>query len=415
MDSALKQLKVPDLKRILADAAVAAPSRATKADLVARILDSPAAQAVYRAQYRPDADPPAEPQPPPAPAPAPEPAPPPAPAAAPAPSPPKARHAGHATVDHAVHSLPGQIRQKLESTPSRDPDAISNLLVDVVAAFDDAIAQDFFRIVPDRQTLEQLSNEQLRTLVDGIQASPDNDAIIKRVMHGTTALISLLDPSRQNLWVASLGDCQAALGQKDKLGEWTTSFLSSFHNGCDEAEVQRIRREHPGESECVHNDRVLGAIAVTRALGDHEFKFHPVFTDHILARTNPGFKFFATTYQDFLARIHTPPYLSNRPDVQHVNLTDRDQYQEILLIMCSDGLLDLYLDSSPSLSLKQLPQVWLTALDTRDTSLDAYNNLSLALLRNALGGKDTEKVSRNITVEMTSRWMDDTTILVQKI
>lgn len=36
------------------------------------------------------------------------------------------------------------------------------------------------------------------------------------------------------------------------------------HNGRDEAEVKRIRSEHPGEEECVVRDRVLGSIAVTR-------------------------------------------------------------------------------------------------------------------------------------------------------
>lgn len=83
--------------------------------------------------------------------------------------------------------------------------------------------------------------------------------------------------------------------------------------------------------------------------------------------------------------------------------------------MCSDGLLDLYLDQSESLTLDQLPEVWFYAIDNRNTSLDAYNNLAVALLRHALGGGDVEKVSRNLTVEMAYRWMDDTTILVQRI
>jgi pyruvate dehydrogenase phosphatase len=133
-----------------------------------------------------------------------------------------------------------------------------------------------------------------------------------------------------------------------------------------------------------------------------------------LARTNPGFNFSATTLKDFLARIHTPPYLSNRPDVQHVHLADRDQYAEIRLILCSDGLLDLYLDTSTS-AYDQLPRIWHIAIDNRDKSLATYNNLAVSLLRHALGGQDTEKVSRNMNVDMEFRWMDDTTILVQRI
>lgn len=135
----------------------------------------------------------------------------------------------------------------------------------------------------------------------------------------------------------------------------------------------------------------------------------------MFGRTNPGFTFSATNLEDFLARNRTPPYLSNRPDVKHINLADREQHQETRLIMCSDGLLDLYEDHTEPLGLAQLPEVWFSALDNRNTTLDAYNNLALALLRHGLGGGDTDKVSRNLTVEIAFKWMDDTTILVQRI
>lgn len=81
--------------------------------------------------------------------------------------------------------------------------------------------------------------------------------------------------------------------------------------------------------------------------------------------------------------------------------------------MCSDGLVDLYLDQSESLTQEQLPEIWFCALDKRDLT---NNNLALALLRHSLGGDDAEKVSRNMTLEsMEFKWMDDTTILVQEI
>ncbi|KAJ3557906.1 hypothetical protein NP233_g11624 [Leucocoprinus birnbaumii] len=312
-------------------------------------------------------------------------------------------HAGHATVDHVVQTLPDQIRTRLQDTPSRDPDHISNLLIDSVIAFDDAIAKDFLRLVPDPETIQRMSDDELDTLVKEIESSPEKNAAVRRCMHGSTALISLLDPSRRNLWVVSLGDCQAALGRRDNSGKWSASLLSAFHNGRHWPEVERILNEHPEEDECVHHGRVLGAIAVTRALGDFEFKLPAVFTDRILSRTNPGFKFSATTLPEVLARTLTPPYLSNRPEVQYVSLADRDQFKDICLVMCSDGLLDLYLDSSQSLTLEQLPSVWLEALDSRDTSLDPTNNLSLALLRDAIGGNDTERVSKNMSLNVNFR------------
>jgi pyruvate dehydrogenase phosphatase len=47
--------------------------------------------------------------------------------------------------------------------------------------------------------------------------------------------------------------------------------------------------------------------------------------------------------------------------------------------------------------------------------LDRSSNAALSLLRDVLGGDNTQMVSRNLTVEMEERWMDDTTILIQRI
>lgn len=50
--------------------------------------------------------------------------------------------------------------------------------------------------------------------------------------------------------------------------------MSSNHNGNNNVEVARIRKEHPGEhGQCVSNDRVLGAIAVTRGIWPPELSY----------------------------------------------------------------------------------------------------------------------------------------------
>jgi pyruvate dehydrogenase phosphatase len=41
-------------------------------------------------------------------------------------------------------------------------------------------------------------------------------------------------------------------------------------------------------------------------------------------------------------------------------------------------------------------------------------NVALSLLRAAIGGQDEHKVSRNLTVEMEERWMDDVSISIQR-
>ncbi|KIJ49569.1 hypothetical protein M422DRAFT_27938 [Sphaerobolus stellatus SS14] len=54
MESKLKTLKVAELREVLQKAAVAIPAKANKADLVAKILASPAALEAYKKQYSTD-------------------------------------------------------------------------------------------------------------------------------------------------------------------------------------------------------------------------------------------------------------------------------------------------------------------------------------------------------------------------
>lgn len=42
-------------------------------------------------------------------------------------------------------------------------------------------------------------------------------------------------------------------------------------------------------------------------------------------------------------------------------------------------------------------------------------NLALSLLRDGLGGDDIRLVSQKLTVEMEEKWMDDVTIIVQRL
>jgi pyruvate dehydrogenase phosphatase len=45
---------------------------------------------------------------------------------------------------------------------------------------------------------------------------------------------------------------------------WNFEILTTVHNGENRREVERVKSEHPGESGCVVDDRVLGAIAPFR-------------------------------------------------------------------------------------------------------------------------------------------------------
>lgn len=103
----------------------------------------------------------------------------------------------------------------------------------------------------------------------------------------------------------------------------------------------------------------------------------------------------------------TPPYVSNIADVQHVALAD--EISDAYLILCTDGLMDLYCAPGQHPDLSKLSVAWVHQLNLAIS--DGVPNRALHLLRDALGGSDEKRVSRMITVEMENRWMDDTTIL----
>lgn len=103
-------------------------------------------------------------------------------------------------------------------------------------------------------------------------------------------------------------------------------------------------------------------------------------------------------------RIKTPPYVSNIADVFHRTLPDSPCF----LILSSDGLCSA--DTYEALQKSLIPDRWVNVVSR---SL-GQGNTALSLLRDALGGLDIRRVSRNMTVEMEERWMDDVTIAVQR-
>jgi pyruvate dehydrogenase phosphatase len=112
---------------------------------------------------------------------------------------------------------------------------------------------------------------------------------------------------------------------------------------------------------------------------------------------------------EFLDRNLTPPYLSNQAESRHFKL--KVDMEEAYLIMCSDGLLDLYKESK---DLPKLTEKWFRIIDEVSPQI-GNTNLAVRLLRDGMGGNDNERVSRLITVEMEHKWMDDTSIIVQRL
>jgi len=225
-----------------------------------------------------------------------------------------------------------------------------------------------------------------------------------------------VDPKHENLWLANLGDCQAVMVSLTASQDWKIEPLTINQNGDNDAEVERVRREHPGEPHCVLDQRVLGAIAPFRCIGDIPFKQPPVFTRRILYNLYPGFHN-VSPWEDFLKLNHTPPYISAKPEITHRRLdplppnTNVHTAPSRLLLLSSDGLTDLCQGPGQ----QRIISTWAQNLH-RNIDVGPWvrsGNMALQLLWQALGGVDSESVSRVLTLDMDSSWIDDTAIVVQ--
>ena len=141
-------------------------------------------------------------------------------------------HAGHETVDYTAAHLVPFLKSALQPVLARDPNTppdpdsmiarfgnaiISTVLASAIHAFDESLAQALKDLFPGVDALETMSDEEIRAVINDSDGEVGGDGKgmgenmlkVLRCMRGTTALVALLDPKRENLWVAGLGDCSA--------------------------------------------------------------------------------------------------------------------------------------------------------------------------------------------------------------
>jgi serine/threonine protein phosphatase PrpC len=81
-----------------------------------------------------------------------------------------------------------------------------------------------------------------------------------------------------------------------------------------------------------------------------------------------------------------------------------------VLVLCSDGLVDLYSRCSKVEDMAQAVKSWITTL-----TCEGSDNLALALLWDALGGDAGVKVSNKIVRGVSNKRVDDTTVIVLQL
>lgn len=323
--------------------------------------------------------------------------------------------AGIEAVEFVLETLPDMIKASLElaiDTPDihldLEPSVIEEILVKCVSDIDDRIKADLVNFFPGGlEQISEMSDDEIKSIIKDPET--ENSCVqILRARTGTTALIALIEPSG-SLHVASLGDSEALLCTRNLLGVWEVKTLSNQHNAYNEVEVDRVRKEHPNEEECIHGSRTLGVITVTRAIGDMPFKLPPIYTERVLALATPPFH---ENYKidKLITRNSTPPYLSNRAEVKHVDLATVGPNSKPILILCSDGLVDLYKRRSSISDLPKGVQLWLTT-----SPIECGSNLASELLWDALGGDGGVQAATKIVRGMPGRRIDDTTVVIVQL
>ncbi|KAF8839869.1 protein serine/threonine phosphatase 2C [Paxillus ammoniavirescens] len=323
-------------------------------------------------------------------------------------------HLGDATVEHAAYHMPIIMRERLEDITQKHgshvvpPPLIADMFSNAIQLFDDAIANDVLELFPGGlESAMNMPDEMIHSILNDHMDGGQNFKKARLCMYGTTALVALVDPDHENLWLANLGDCQGVMISETANQSWNFEILTTVHNGENRREVERVKSEHPGESGCVVDNRVLGAIAPFRCIGDTPFKQPPEFTRRILYNLYPGYQD-TSPWEEFLVRNFTPPYISSTPEVAHYPLDPSQHSLRKYLILCSDGFTDICGNSQ-----RRVIERWLQNMDSSDCS-HGTSNMALQLLWQGLGG-DPISVSRVLTLDLGVPWLDDISIIVQSL
>ncbi|RKF57607.1 Protein phosphatase 2C-like protein C10F6.17c [Golovinomyces cichoracearum] len=153
--------------------------------------------------------------------------------------------------------------------------------------------------------------------------------LLAPALSGSCALLSFYDSNSKLLHVACTGDSRAVLGRRGQNGKWVATPLSTDQTGSNPDEEARIRKEHPGEHDVIRNGRVLGGLEPTRAFGDAKYKWSREVSERLK-------KFFVGRTPSKL--LQTPPYVTAEPVVKTMQIyPERNDF----LVMATDGLWEM--------------------------------------------------------------------------
>jgi pyruvate dehydrogenase phosphatase len=352
-------------------------------------------------------------------------------------------HAGWTTSAKLRQTLVTYVARELNATyKGALADAQSN--VPTPEAIDAAIKKGFVNL--DHEIVHDSAAKVLKAQSRRVAAQ-----ILAPALSGSCALLSFYDSRSKELRVACTGDSRAVLGRRASNGKWTATALSIDQTGGTPSEVARLKAEHPGEPYVTANGRILGGLEPSRAFGDAVYKWS-IDVQQKLKKS-----YFGRTPSKYL---QTPPYVTAEPVVTRTQI---DPARGDFVVMATDGLWEMltneevvglvgqWLEKQSSLTpggktntsswlpswfasqkTAQLPvehqlqsatggqrapvrqEQWgiPTGQDQRFVVED--KNAATHLVRNALGGRDTETLTALLTLPapFSRRYRDDLTVQV---
>ncbi|KAF6775545.1 hypothetical protein AHF37_05280 [Paragonimus kellicotti] len=248
-------------------------------------------------------------------------------------------------------------------------------------------------------------------------------ALLRIVFSGCVVTTAFIPYSGKELYVAQVGDCGAVLGSfipppgstaaTPQLPpstfsplDWKAELLVEPHNAENEADVQRLKSNHPiHESDFViRDDRLLGELMPLRAFGDIRFKWPAEELKHVarLLDLPPNYPIMPSFYS-------TPPYLYSTPQVVWRPLI---QHRDHFLILATDGLWDML---SAKEAVNVVAQHWYD-YNCNPSLCGPGDTAATRLIRTALGGDtmDPQRISAHFSMPATVAryYRDDISVIV---
>ncbi|KAL7279103.1 hypothetical protein ACG7TL_006941 [Trametes sanguinea] len=322
-------------------------------------------------------------------------------------------HGGTCTSQYTIETLPGRLRTALERVVrKRFGGRIDRSNLDVAAAyvtsmfeveivkFDHTLKRAVRELCPDPREISKEKAEQLLW---------DHEDVFLRAFQGTTLVLALVNLDYHFMWAAGVGDSSVALSTTNADGKRSVELLCKHHTFSDPQEYYNtIMAHHSSEKDVVdYDNRLLGMLRMSRAIGDLPFKMDRAYTRHLFQYL-PNYH--PQSLTRLVERVVSPPYINAKPSVRFVDLEVVWQQDPVVLLF-TDGV-DNIVDGSqvftPGVASGVSPHDVVSALlpgASFDSSVSRIlghpveqrwggdvENMAVDILGNLLGGTNAERL-----------------------